>query len=1143
MAFPATALPVRSQLFIGGQWIDFADSTLIRDPITVRRGVPDWGVRPDPSRCSLSLRNPTGDLSPRLPTGPYYGLLGQNTPLRIVLDEADDDFNRTSSNGWGTSSSGHAWATSGGLASAYAVSAGAATISISAVNSARVTALNVSVADCDVAVTFKPGVVATGAAIQMAATLRYQDDSNMYFATLLFNTDSTVTAAIVKRVGGSNTTLVLSDSLGTYDASSRWRVRAKVCGRVLTMRAWDAVNGAEPSTFDVWGADNDSDAILSAGKVGTRMLLQTSNSNSLPVVVTTSDLEVVHHRGNGEVPVWPVEWDMSGNDVWTPITAAGILRRVNKNGESFSPLRRTLQNARFIDDFAGTSSSRRPVAYWPLEEETGSTVASSGVPNGEPMTIVGSIDWASVSAVVGSDALPDMMSSEATLLGSVPVGSSTGAWTVGAIFTTPTLSATWTPLTWQVVGAAYDRFDLRVTAGGSLELYGFVGGAATLLASVAFQDLATMPTVVVVRAQTSGADTDYEIATTSQTYTQEFGSSVHTAAGSVPGQVTQVSASSVAGGASDSAGLGHVFVFDGWFFLVFDTPGLDLVNAVNGYSGDQAVTRLIRLLERQEDIPFVYLTGSVDGVFDADSELLGPQRSGEISDIIDDVLVVDKGMIFEARDELAIVYMARHARYNQPVTLALDYAMPGQVMPPFRPVEDDRDVVNDLTIKRDGGASGRYEKRDGRKSVLPPPDGVYRNPRSKTLPLYDDSQPRQHAAFEVNEATWDEARYPSVNLNLARLAQDGYTTVFEQAKRLDVGGRLTVENPPAWIPPDTIDLHALHLAEQIGGGSRVGAHMWTISATTVPAGPYSVGVLDSDALGKLDSGSSSLVSGVNSAATSLTVFSDNSADLWTTDGAETPIPIIVAGETMSVSAIASSVKDTFTRSVSNGWGTADTGQAWSILAGTAANFAASGNRGVITLPTGDTNPRMITVAGSLSDFDLYVPLRVSALATGATLVGEVVFRVQDASNYYRATFGFTAGATVDLSVVRVVAGASAASVGSASGVFAYSAAVDVYMYIQARGSRLRVRASDVALTAPPAFWTIDGTDAAYTSGSVGFRAREVAGNTNVNPTVSTDNFEVFNPQTFTVTRSVNGVVKSHSAGDEVHVYQPLRLAL
>jgi hypothetical protein len=33
------------------------------------------------------------------------------------------------------------------------------------------------------------------------------------------------------------------------------------------------------------------------------------------------------------------------------------------------------------------------------------------------------------------------------------------------------------------------------------------------------------------------------------------------------------------------------------------------------------------------------------------------------------------------------------------------------------------------------------------------------------------------------------------------------------------------------------------------------------------------------------------------------------------------------------------------------------------------------------------------------------------------------------------------------------------------------------------------------------------------------------------------------PQTFTVTRSVNGVVKSHAAGEEIHVFYPLRLTL
>lgn len=893
MAFPGTALPVRSQVFIGNEWIDFADSTLIRDPIRISRGVPDAGIRPDPAKCNLSLKNRTGDLSPRKPTGLYYGLFGTNTPLRVVLDEADDDFNRTSSNGWGTSSSGQAWATSGGLASAYAVSGGNATIAISAVNSARVTALNVSLGDCDVAVTFKPGVVATGAAIQMASTLRYQDDSNMYFATLLFDTDSTVSVAIVKRVGGVNTTLAIT-AVGYYTSSSQWRLRAKICGRVLTVRAWDALTGDEPSTFDTWAADTASDAILTAGKIGTRMLLQTGNTNTLNVTVTTSGLEVVHHRYNGEVPQWPVDWDLSGNDVWTPVEAAGILRRVNKSAEVFSAVRRALKGVNIVNDYAGTSSYRRPKACWPLEEDSDSTVASSGLPDGQPMTILGAVDWASVDAVVGSDALPDMMSGTATLVGSVPIQEFlTGSWTVGAVFTPPTLSSSWTALSWRVSGAAFDRFELRLTTGGNFELYGFVVTTSTLLATLAFKDLASRPTFAMVAAKTSGADATYEIVTTDQSYTVEFGSALYTAAGSVPGYPTEVSAFSVAGGASDTAGLGHVTVWDGWFLLLSDATGADIINGIQGNAGEMGHERLTRLFQ-QEGFPLI--------VIGDESDAMGPQRSASLPDLVDDILVVDKGLPYEARDEAAVVYLCRRARYNLSTTLALTYGTAGHVAPGFKPTDPDRDAVNDLTIKRDGGASGRYEKRTGRKSVNPQPEGAGRYPRKKTLPLYDDSQPYQHAAWEVNVATFDEPNYATLNVNMAAAAQFGATTVYEQAKRLDVGSRLTVASVPAWLPPDLVDMHALGLLEVIGGGPQIGAHHWAIGAQTVPAGPYTIGTLDTASRDKLASAGCELMITRNSSDTTFTVHT-TVPPKWKT-GAGLSIPMLISGEKVTATTIA-----------------------------------------------------------------------------------------------------------------------------------------------------------------------------------------------------------------------------------------------
>lgn len=1137
MAFPTTQLPVRNQLFIGGQWIDFGDSTLVRDAITMRRGVPDYGVRPDPSSCGLSLRNRSGDLSPRLPTGPYYGLFGRNTPLRVVLDEAADDFNRTSSSGWGTSSSGHTWATSGGLASAYAVSGGSATIAVSAVNSARITALNVSLADCDVTATFKPGVVAAGDEfvgefIDMALMLRYQDDNNLYYAILRFYEDATVQVLIAQRKSGVSTVLVASSGLGTYTASSQWRIRAKICGRVITVRAWDAVNGTEPSTFDTWVVDNDSDAILTAGKVGCRMFLQPGNTNTLPLTLTASDLEVVHHRYNGEVPVWPVDWDLSGKNVWTPITAAGLLRRVNKAKEEFSPLRRLGQGSfpvpgGVVGGIATNSSYRRAVGYWPLEEDSTTTVASSGLPGGQPMAVSGTIAWSSISTVAGSEPLPDMMDGTGTLVGTIAAPAApTGAWTVGAIFTPPTLSATWTPLAWTVGGnTTFDRFELRATTSNTFELYGFLAGASSLLTSVPFQDLTARPTFIRVTAMGFEADVDYTINTTINGYDNDYSSASYTATTSTAGYVTQVQVSSVAGGGSDTAGLGHIMVWDGWFTILSDT-GID--DALQAYAGEAGHLRLARLFQ-QDGYAFIYIGD--------ESEPIGPQRSARLPDLVDDVLVVDKGLMYEARDENAVIYLTRRSRYNLTTTLALTYGSSGHVALPFRPVEDDRDVVNDLTIKREGGASGRYEKTSGPLSVNPPEaGGIGRYPQKKTLPLYNDTQPYLHAAWEINVATWDEARYPSVNVNMARVAHSA-ATVFEQAKRLDVGGRLTVASPPAWLPPDTIDLHALGLVEVISGEGR-GAYAWRISAQTVPAGPYSVGVVGTN---KPNTGGCELMVNRNSSDTSLTVHT-TVLPKWLT-GAGLSVPLIVAGERLTATTIAN-VTPSFVAV-----GAASHGSNASLTPALPAGLAAGD---LLLLLAGIRNSGTGFPLVPTSDWDVLADLGNLCLYGKYAQSGESVPTVNFAAGVANATTSAQCAAWrgVGLTVHK-----RASQLNVSAQNIAYPALTVV------RNNCLVVvfgwKQDDWTSVATLAGMTEVGEPSSITGDDQGVVWDYVLQSTATN--IASGSFVVTggvsaisrggaialasDVQTMTVTRSVNTVAKSQTARTPINVYQPLRPGL
>ncbi|QBI56794.1 hypothetical protein [Streptomonospora litoralis] len=69
-------------------------------------------------------------------------------------------------------------------------------------------------------------------------------------------------------------------------------------------------------------------------------------------------------RFTGEVAEWPVSWDVSDNDVWVPLKASGVLRRL---GQGTAPEQSALR--RFIN-------ARSPVAYWPLTDGATALVAS-----------------------------------------------------------------------------------------------------------------------------------------------------------------------------------------------------------------------------------------------------------------------------------------------------------------------------------------------------------------------------------------------------------------------------------------------------------------------------------------------------------------------------------------------------------------------------------------------------------------------------------------------------------------------------------------------------------------------------------------------------------------------------------------------
>ena len=155
--------------------------------------------------------------------------------------------------------------------------------------------------------------------------------------------------------------------------------------------------------------------------------------------------------------------------------------------------------------------------------------------------------------------------------------------------------------------------------------------------------------------------------------------------------------------------------------------------------------------------------------------------------------------------------------------------------------------------------------------------------------------------------TWDEARYPSLHVDLA-----AGPALIDDVTAADVGDRITVSNPPTWIPPDIIDLMVQGYAEVIG------IYDWDVTFNCTPGGPWSH--IAQAGTARADTAGSSLVTGVNATATSLTIAT-TTGPIWVdsaTYPSDFPFDAIMGGERITVTAISGTMSPqtwTVTRAV------------------------------------------------------------------------------------------------------------------------------------------------------------------------------------------------------------------------------------
>lgn len=876
--FPYAPVDLITDMWIGGQYRSVIPD-LRAKPLTITSGRANEASQLAPTSSTFVLGNADGAYSPRNPTGPYYGQLGRSTPLRQAIRNDSDAFARTVATGWGSSDGGFTWGVEGS-SSFYSVSSGAGRHAVPAANTWLATYLSgvdASFPTVRNAVTVHIlGVTAvTGASLEPTLTVRRMSSTDYYLVRAHITTGGDVELSMSHYDGTSIRAnwLVLEGWAG-----ERLRIAALAEGHGLFAKVWRPDTEQEPYGWQLQGMIK-TDTLPAAGSVGIRSGVASGNTNPTRTFVY-DDWEVSTPLASVEVSKWPQKQDQSTLNKTVPIEAKGITRRL---GQGESPQRSTLTRA--ITD-QGTA-----VAYWPCEDGRDSTGIASGLPTGFPMRVVGSPRYATYDDIPSTAPIVELATSY--WFGAVAPYTATGDIYVSMLIHVPDGGTVDQDPIFQVrtTGSA-TYWNLRYGSGGSLQLEAYSADIGLMLNSgpITFNVNGKRLRLALSLSENGGGGVDWDIATlqvgdsTGSTFTG-------TLAAATVGRCTDLLINTL--GHMDAVAMGQIAIYS----EIQDLFALWL--ELNAYTGESAGTRIQRLCEENS---IVYVP-----VGDPDlTAAMGPQTPQTLLNLIRECVVLDGGLLFEPVGVLGIGYRIRESLYKQTAVLTVAY---GNLSEVWEPVEDDQLLRNDVQVTRRDGSNARAVQLDGPLSVLPPDQGgVGRFDTNVTVNCESDSQLADIAGELLRAGTVDEPRYPVMKINLASRGFAASTTLTNQVLALGLGDKLVVTDPPVGGAPDDIE-------QLIQGLTRtIGAWDYRVALNCTPASPWTVFRLDTDRLAPDD-----CVLTDNETNSDPTVrFTTVTGALWTTSGGDMPIPVTVAGERMSVTAISgvsSPQTATVTRSV------------------------------------------------------------------------------------------------------------------------------------------------------------------------------------------------------------------------------------
>lgn len=1095
----------RVELQIDGTWTDVTADALREDGgIRYRWGRRAEGSRTEPATATFSLFNPDGKYSSRNPTSPYYGKIGRNTPVRLSHSGADvalvipagetarattpdvaaldlagnlDARADLTPAQWGGTTSLGGWEVMGKSFDVGQISWILLITDLGRIQ-LRWSATGVTqlIETSDMPVSFAPGQ--RGA---IRATLDIDNGAGGH--TVRFYTAATLAGTWVQlgtpQVTAGVTSIFNSTAplyVGDIDAFVLEDIYREI--HAIEVRA--GIGGPAVANPDfaaqASGTTSFTDA---AGRVWS---------------LTRAAITSRRTRAVLEAASWTPQWGAGGMDVTTPVVAAGILRRLGQgSGPLASALRRRIPTG-------------GPIAYWPLEDERDATQAASPIVGCPPLRCT-DVSFAQDDTCPGSAALPTV-GAAALMQARVPISPNLG-WTFSMIYWLEAPPAgTNNFLGFTCTGTAAHGIALSFTNPNIVA--DFYDTTGTLITSTSFSNAGLTGQWIRVdyTGQYIGPHTNF-----TATFVAVDGSTQAlstTAIAGTPGYIKDISTGF--GAQLSGMRVGHL--------ALFDSPAVSIWNgSESGYTGETTGERIIRL-GTEESVP-VSVADS-DGIDTA----MGAQRPNTLLDLFAECETSDGGILYEDRFRAALAYRTRTTLYNQDPKVTIAYS---QLVTPLEPTDDDQQVRNDRTVRRDRGSSARAVLTSGVLSTALPPAGVGLYDDSTTVSVASDDQLQDIADWLLHRGTWDESRYPRVRILLHK-----YPALVPAVCALQPGDVLRITDLPAWLPPGPLDL----LVE--GAEEEIRSLEWTITLSCSPAGPWNVGVTDDEVRGKADTGGSTLGAAATSSATTLVVHTTQTADgmspYWTEDAAEYPFDLKVGGEVVTASASAPLVRDTFTRTVAaGGWGTSSDGHTYTAVGGLASDRSVAATYGLITLAATPTSHRYMTVAETCADCDLRASIAFSATATGGSLAASVIGRWTSSSDYYRIRVEGTTAGGITLTVTR-----GTTIVGSSVGTgVTYTPGSIVEVRMRIVGDRILGRVWATGTT-EPLTWHIDETitSSPIASGQVGLAGSALTGNSNVNPEVRFHDWAIETPQKVTVTRSVNGVVKAQAASTSISLAHP-----